>query len=178
MIILFFLALLYGAIRYFNIMRVTNETLKLGTEVSALNTRLHVLVAKNEIKASDDEFVFLKTLLCNSVEFLSSINLWVIVYINFKYRKLGIPPIDLEVEKRFSYNTELKNILAEYKELSHSFIHSKSKLSIFVFNTTMKTIEFITSIFNRKRGVTFLNNFKRLFTITVLQQNKYGVNWC
>jgi hypothetical protein len=178
MIILFSLALLYGTVRFFNIMRVNNETLKLAGDFSALNTRLHLLVAKKEIKADNEEFIFLRTLLCNSIQFLSSLNFWVIVYIAFKLRKVGVPPGDTELEEKFSHNKELQYILNEYKKLSQSYIYSKSKISIFVFKTTIKSIRLITSLFNRARGITFLTNFKRVFTLTLLQQDDNVINWC
>jgi hypothetical protein len=166
MTLLFISTILSILIKYFNYLRVANDTIRLKNKFTALNSQLHILVANGSVNPNDKRFLFLRTAFSHSEVFLQRMNFWVIVYFAYKNRKAEQPTY-VEFENGF-YNSDMKNILHEFTKESARYFNSKNKISMTIFRITMISIKLITSLFHRTRGITFFSNFKKRFKLFLL----------
>lgn len=167
------LVLLLG--KYFNHLRVLNETLRLQNKFTQLNSRLYSIAELNDISPENAQFKYLNHSLSTAEKILPTINFWSIVYMAFKQRKAAQPSY-LEFEKSFM-NTEMRKILNEYTKESYKYFYKKNFFAIWTFFFGMTGIVLFTRLFNKARGITFKHNFKRNFKFLLIKE-EYNSRAC
>ena len=165
------LALIVMLGRYLNSLRVGNETLRLKNQFTRLNSRLYLLAENNVVSFDDKHFRFLQRALSSAEVVLPQINFWILAYKAFKTRKDSNQSNYLEFEKEFQH-PELRRILNQYTRYSYKYFFSKNFFAFRTFSFGLSAIVLFTTAFNKARGITFRQNFRRNFKFFLIKKEE------
>jgi len=164
--------------KYFNFLRVKNETLRLENRFTELNSSLYLLAQKGEVSFADDQFKYLQRGLNTAGIVLPKMNFWVLALMTFKTRKNASQTSYLDFEKTFTH-PEMRVILNEYTKRCYNYFFSKNFFAICTFFISLKFVAMITKALHKARGLGFRQYFKRNFKfIIIMNENEYGTRVC